>query len=58
MRKLRTLPESVAKVELTQPGVEMPRAFGVSIESPKALDFLDFARFFAKNRFPLFRSAL
>jgi hypothetical protein len=34
------------------------RAFGGSVESPKALDFPDFARFFAKNRFPLFRSAL
>jgi hypothetical protein len=35
-----------------------PRAFGDSVESPRALGFLDFARFFAKNRFPLFRCAL
>src|SRR5208283_2259715 len=35
-----------------------PKAVGDSIESPTALFFFGFARFLAKNRFPLFRGAL
>jgi hypothetical protein len=31
------------------------RALGDWIESPRVLDSFDFARFFAKNRLPLFR---